>query len=108
LINPFWMSFLARAPGCDERIDHGLAVIADALEQIEQSDDRMAEAKLNRLRGELLLKKDTANEPAAEAGFLIAIDIAQSQNAKIWELHASVALPGFTVGKTGRMTLAHC
>jgi class 3 adenylate cyclase/tetratricopeptide (TPR) repeat protein len=92
LINPFWMSFLAKALGCDDRIDSGLGVIEDALDQIEQSDDRLAEAELHRLRGELLLNKDTANEPEAEASFLKAIDISQAQNAKIWGLHASVSL----------------
>ena len=67
-------------------------MIAKALDQIEQTDDRIAEAELHRLRGELLLKKDTANEPAVETCFLKAIEIAKAQNAKIWELHASVSL----------------
>jgi predicted ATPase len=47
---------------------------------------------LNPPRGEQLLKKDKANEPEAEAGVLLAIELARSPNATIRELQARVSL----------------
>ena len=55
-----------------------------------RDEDRWAEAELHRVRGELLR---AGHDPAgAERCFCRAIDIAQQQSAKFWELRAAISL----------------
>jgi hypothetical protein len=46
----------------------------------------------NRIRGEILLKRDPSNTAPAEEAFLTAITIAQKQKAKSFELQAAHSL----------------
>ncbi len=54
--------------------------------------ERSFEAELNRLTGELLLISDPKAQPAADAYFRKAIEIAKAQSAKSWELRATMSL----------------
>jgi predicted ATPase len=92
LINPYWMTFLASALGQDGQMREGLQMIAEAIELIERTDDRMTEAEVYRVKGELLLADGVANERDAETCFLKAIDIAHAQHARTWELRAATSL----------------
>jgi len=47
---------------------------------------------LYRLKGELLLQQSSGNSTEAEVCFHHAINIAQSQQAKSWELRAATSL----------------
>jgi predicted ATPase len=69
----------------------GLAVIANALALVERNDDRWFEAEAYRLKGELLLIDDERDEEA-EACFWRAIEVARGQQAKSWELRATMSL----------------
>ncbi len=61
----------------------GLAVIAEALALVERTGERVAEAELWRVKGELLLKAAASDaEPEAERCYRTAIDIARRQRAK--------------------------
>ena len=60
------------------------------LAAVNESGERTNEAELYRLKGELLLGLN--NERDAEICFEKAIDIAQQQEAKSWELRAVVSL----------------
>jgi predicted ATPase len=50
------------------------------------------DAFLHRARGEILLKRDTANTVPAEEAFLTAIAVAQQQKARSFELRAAMSL----------------
>jgi predicted ATPase len=73
------------------RTDEAGRLLAEALETTDQTDQRMQEAELYRLKGELLLKPP-AGETEAESCFRRAIEIAQRQSAKWWELRATTSL----------------
>jgi predicted ATPase len=85
-----------------------LAATAEALRLVDKNDERWYEAELYRFRGELTLAQSSVQrlessvtaprsllpDPQAEAQayFLKAIDIAQKQQAKSWELRATMSL----------------
>jgi predicted ATPase len=92
LLNPFWLVLLARAYAHNGQAEESLAALAEAFEEIERTEERWWEAELHRFKGQLLLESNDANTSEAEACFLKAIDIAQSQNAKSWELRAATSL----------------
>ena len=69
----------------------GLASIAAGLKAVEKAGGAPLEAELYRLRGEALLAgAGTVTE--AETAIQQAIDVAQRQNAKSWELRAAMSL----------------
>jgi predicted ATPase len=57
---------------------------------VEETDERHWEAELYRLKGELLLTQGDKTE--AEASFHKAIEVARHQQARSWELRATVSL----------------
>jgi predicted ATPase len=89
---PFFLTSLAEAEGMAKQRDEGLGHLAEAERVMAETEERWAEAELYRVRGELLR---AGHDPfAAERCFRQAIDIAQQQNAKFWELRAAVSLTG--------------
>lgn len=69
-------------------------LIEEALACVERTGERLYEAELYRLKGELL-RQQTQDEPPLveiEACFQNAIASAQKQQAKFWELRATVSL----------------
>ncbi|MCB0190284.1 MAG: hypothetical protein KDE31_38690, partial [Caldilineaceae bacterium] len=73
------------------------ALIGEALNVVEQTGERLYEAELYRLKGEVLWQRATDGqiEPAKgeiEDCFLHAIAIAQEQQARLWELRATISL----------------
>lgn len=83
------------------RIEEGLQVLAETLDIVEKTGERVEEAELYRLKGELLLAREGKNvragfKPApteeAEGCFLQAIEIARQQQAKSLELRAAMSL----------------
>jgi predicted ATPase len=59
---------------------------------LERTEQRMHEAEMRRIRGEILLKRDPANTAAAEQSLQAAIAVAQSQKARSFELRAALSL----------------
>jgi predicted ATPase len=62
----------------------------DALRLAERTGERWFSAELNRHKGRLLLRQGHAE--AAEELYGKALSIAKEQEAKLWELRASVSL----------------
>ncbi len=89
---PFSHYVLARAYAEAGRIADGLETLGEALRLVQEIGERSHEAELNRLTGELLLISDPKAQPAADAYFRKAIDIAKAQSAKSWELRATTSL----------------
>jgi predicted ATPase len=68
----------------------GLALLDDAIQTAETTNERFFEAELHRLRGQMLLTLGRRGE--AEAGLRRALTIAQQQQARWWELRAATSL----------------
>ena len=83
---------LAGACGRLGQAQEGLVATAEALAQVDRSGERFWEAELQRLKGQLLLQADPANQAEAEACFHRALEIARSQKARSWELRAATSL----------------
>jgi DNA-binding SARP family transcriptional activator/predicted ATPase len=84
------LCYLAKAQAEAGQSEEGLTTLAEALAFVEQTDQRRWEAELRRLRAELLLMQ--GNEAEAEASYHKAIEVARRQQAKSWELRATVNL----------------
>jgi predicted ATPase len=112
LRRPFHLALLAETLLVGGAIEEGLAVVMEALEVVEATGERVYEAELHRLRGELLLRqaagegRPTSAGPAAaelpepyptglleaETSFRRALDVARGQCAKSLELRAVLSL----------------
>ena len=89
------IALLAEAYGKDEQVEDGLTTVAEGLAFVERTAERFYEAELYRLKGELTLRSSTKSQAArveAAACFHQAIEIAQKQQAKSWELRAATGL----------------
>ena len=99
------LTALAVAHGKVGQADDGLATVAEALAFVDRTEERMNEAELYRLKGELSLQsqvqsrkpvlsavKGSQVEEEAEACFQKAIEVARRQSAKSWELRAATSL----------------
>jgi class 3 adenylate cyclase/predicted ATPase len=97
LFRPYHLGLLAAAYGRMARIEEGLPMLAQALAFVDKTGERFSEAELYRLKGELTLQtkvqgpKSKVEEEAKEC-FHKAIEIAQRQSAKSWELRAVMSL----------------
>jgi predicted ATPase len=87
---PKTLCSLAEAQAKAGHPEEGLITLAGALALVEETDERHWEAELYRLKGELLLAQ--GNDAQAEASLEKAIQVAQHQQAKSWELRATVSL----------------
>ena len=67
------------------QIDRGLAIA-------EETGEHFTDAYLHRLRGEILLKRDSTDPVPAEDAYRTAIAIAKKQAARGYELLASLGL----------------
>jgi predicted ATPase len=72
--------------------DEAWRCISEALTLIEQSDQRSTEAEVHRLAGEIMLASALPDEKKAEEHFAYALAVARHQQAKSWELRASMSL----------------
>ncbi len=94
-----WMA--AAMAECYRKIGHaeeGLKILSLAQVEIERTGDRLFEAELHRLNGELLALRDTVErgsrvvDVAAEGCFQRAIQVASHQGARLLELRATTSL----------------
>jgi predicted ATPase len=87
---PYFLTLLADAEGKAKELDQGLGHLTEAERLVAEIEDRWAEAELYRVRGELL--RAGQDPGGAERCFSQAIDIAQQQSGKFWELRAATSL----------------
>jgi predicted ATPase len=86
---PFFLTTLAEAYGMAQP-EEGLAVLAEAAELVETTQERWSEAELHRRRGALF--QSISKFAAAEASYYQALAVARRQSAKFWELRAATSL----------------
>jgi predicted ATPase len=84
----------------------GLATIDAQLATVGKTGEEWFLGEIHRIRGEILLKSETANTGPAKEAFLAAIAIAQQQKAKSFELQAALSLAKL-YQSTGHLGDAH-
>src|SRR5262249_17786699 len=89
---PFFLALLAEAYGIMGQPEAGLTMLTEALTLVDTTGERWYEAELYRLKGALLLQQSSDNHAEAETCFQHAISIAQSQQAKSFELRTATSL----------------
>ncbi len=106
LLLPAFLAALACGYGIARQVDKGFATLAEATALVESTGERDHEAELNRLKGELTLKRPEADsnskvQEEAETCFRQALKVARLQSAKSWELRATISLARL-LAKQGR------
>ena len=89
---PVFSSSLARAYANLGRFDDARRSIDEALRAAETRKERMFEAEVNRVAGEIALKSPQPDAAKAEANFERALAVARQQQAKSFELRAAMSL----------------
>ncbi len=88
----YFLGLLGEMLGRHGQVEAGLDHIAQALALVEQTGERWYEAELHRTRGSLLLQAGGIEDPAVDACFETALNLASGQQARLWELRAAVSL----------------
>jgi DNA-binding SARP family transcriptional activator/predicted ATPase len=84
------LAWLGQASGKAGQAEEGLGMLEEALAHVEETGEHYYEAEILRFQGELLLLQ--GEEADAETSFEEAIEVARHQQAKSWELRATVSL----------------
>jgi class 3 adenylate cyclase/predicted ATPase len=89
---PLYGTLLAEIEAGTGDIEAGLTTLAAQFATITQTGERCFLAEMHRVHGELLLRRAPLDLPAASAAFMRAIEIARSQQTRIFELRAALSL----------------
>jgi predicted ATPase len=89
---PLYLVQLATAHARAGHAAEGLNLVRRGLTRIEKTGERLFEAELHRLEGEILESSPIRDDAAALKCFRRAIAAAQKQGAKSWELRAATSL----------------
>jgi predicted ATPase len=87
---PHHIDLLARACEIAGQLDEPVTLLDEALQTVERTGERWFEAELYRHKGLLLLRQRKSE--AAEELYRKSLSIAREQEAKLWELRATVSL----------------
>jgi predicted ATPase len=86
-----FLGLLAEACVRAGQVDEGLRALDEAWEAMQETEERVYEAELYRLKGELLLQQSAGQQKEAEASFQHALDVARRQGARSLELRAAMS-----------------
>jgi class 3 adenylate cyclase/tetratricopeptide (TPR) repeat protein len=106
LAAPFYQGLLAELEAEGQSVAAALALIEEALALAERTGQRLTDAFLHRVRGDILLKASPRNSAPAEEAYLKAIAVAREQGARSFELRAALSLAKL-YKSTGRPAEAH-
>jgi predicted ATPase len=89
---PAHLSYLALAHADLGQPDDAWRCIGEAISTTEATKERWFEAETNRIAGEIALNSPERDAAKAETYFERALAVARQQQAKSWELRASMSL----------------
>jgi predicted ATPase len=92
VFSPRWLSCLARAYAELSRYDDAWRYIGEAVTLVETTKKRWCEAEVYRMAGEIAFLLPEREISKAGAFFERALAVARQQQAKSWELRASISL----------------
>jgi predicted ATPase len=99
-------AYLAELEAEEGDFERALVGIDEALALARETGAHATDAFLHRLRGEIYLKRDSANPSLAEEAFQSALAIAQQQGGRFYGLRAALSLAKLYQA-TGRPAQAH-
>ena len=85
------LGLLAQALSRAGKVEEGLKIVEEAFSWVEERDERIYEAELYHVKGNLL-QRIGAETTAVESAYRQGIAIAQRQGARSWELRAAISL----------------
>jgi predicted ATPase len=91
IMHSVMLGLLAQALSRAGRVAEGLKIVEEAFSWVEERDERIYEAELYHVKGNLL-QRIGAETTAVESAYRQAIAIAQRQGARSWELRAAISL----------------
>ena len=89
---PYCLTCLGKTYADVGNFDDAWRCVGEAISTIEATKERWFEAETNRIAGEIALKSSEPDPAKAEAYFERALTVAREQQAKSWELRASMSL----------------
>jgi adenylate cyclase len=89
--NSIRLALLSEASGGNHEVDDALRTLEGALAMVGETDERIWESEIYRLKGEMLLRESSRPDQAGEC-FSKALQIAKAQYAKSFELRAATSL----------------
>ena len=92
LYEPFYLWHLAMAYADLGQPDDARRCIDDAIDKVERSKEKVLEAELHRVAGEVALKSPAPDTEKAEKHFERALSVAHQQQQKSYELRAAMSL----------------
>jgi predicted ATPase len=90
--SPLHLSYLARAFAELGQFDDAWRCIGEAMTAVETTKERLYEAEVHRMAGEVALKSPVPDAAKAEAYFERTLAVARAQQAKSWELRAAMSM----------------
>ena len=92
LFAQFSLVLLARVHAACGRIAEAQSAISQALDSVNKTNQRWDEAEILRSAGEIARQGPSSDAPKAETYLDRALEVARQQQAKSWELRASISL----------------
>jgi len=89
---PTFVSYLASAHAELGQFDEALRCTTEARAAVEATEERLHEAEVNRIAGEIALMSPERDTAKAEANFEWSLAVARRQQAKSWELRAAMSM----------------
>jgi class 3 adenylate cyclase/predicted ATPase len=92
LMIPLHLSYLARAYAELGQFEQARHSIGEAMTTVDATEERWCEAEVHRIAGEIVLLSPASDVAKAEASFERALAVARAQQAKSWELRATMSM----------------
>jgi predicted ATPase len=89
---PLFLSYAARAYADIGQFDHAWRCADEAIDAVQTTKEKVWEADIRRIAGEIALKSPEPDAAKAQAYFEHALAVARQQQAKSWELRAATSL----------------
>ena len=89
---PWHLSHLARAYTAANQFPDAWRCVSEAMAAMEKTKDKWLDAEVHRVAGEIALMSSESDAAKSEAYFQRALAVARQQQAKSWELRASMSL----------------
>jgi predicted ATPase len=89
---PFHLSCLAKAYAELGQFDEGRRCVGEAMAAVETTKEKWCEADIHRIAGEIAMMAPNPDVAKAEEYFERALAVARQQQAKSWELGASISM----------------
>jgi predicted ATPase len=89
---PFFLSYLARAHAELGKFEDAWCSIGESITAVQATKERWGEAEVHRTAGEITLMSPEPDAAKAQKYFERALAVARQQEAKSWELRASMSL----------------